>query len=216
MRPVIIMTTDIFVKSCSDMFSDNEIVKIGRPESPKEKLGVANFLREGVREGALVVVLDFLFDLIKKKYPAYKFWLFVTNSSWQEDTRIARYRGLWGALKFRGFEIKGNDLDREFLVCKNGEIKFFCAARFSKISLSDVVKLVLEERCSYILAVPDDFDVDCALRIGWSGVIQDDLTYIEYVSLSGGLALKVLGEFDDPDSGFLCFGSSGSIENITR
>ncbi|WP_440467009.1 hypothetical protein ACKI1H_28015 [Pseudomonas sp. YH-1] len=208
------MTTDIFIKSCPDVFSDNDIVKIGSSGRPKGKLAVASFLRGGAREGSVFFVLEFLFDLIKRKYPRHEFWLFVTNSTWQKDTRVVRYRGLWGSLKFRGFELKGNDLEQEFLVDKDGEVKFFCATRLSRISLSDVVKLVLEERCSYVLAVPDGFDVNCALRIGWSGVVQDDLTYMEYVAFSGGVVLKPLGEFDDPESGFLCFGNKMNIENI--
>lgn len=208
------MTTDIFIKSCPDIFSDNDIVKTGNSERPKGELAVARFLHEGVRERSLSFVLVFLFDLIKRKYPSHDFWLFVTNSSWQTDTRIVRHRRLWGSLKFRGFELKGCDLEQELLVIRDGEIKFFCATRLSKISLSDVAKLILEERCSYILAVPDGFDVNCALRIGWSGVMQDDLKYMEYVALSGGIILKALGEFDDPDSGFLCFGNPINIENI--
>lgn len=95
------MTTNTKVISTPDISMINEVIgAIYESEDSELVLSAASFLVSDVLKGALIGVLGFVYSLINKNMPDYNVWLFLGNSAWQPDTRIVRYRKLWGALKF--------------------------------------------------------------------------------------------------------------------
>lgn len=197
------MTIDIL--STSDISKNNEVINVPcARENDDVTLSAASYLiaKKEAHE-SLVTVLGFLFKLLSERFSQYNIWLFIGNSASQPDTRIVRYRKMWGALKHRGLEILGASDLQETIVSVNGGIKFFGALRLSELSIETVINVLLDERCSYIAALPEGFDFQCALNRGWSGEISEDLDYFYCLCKKHGLLLKRIGEFDDCERGFV-------------
>jgi hypothetical protein len=213
----IIMTIEIQILSTPDISVDNEVINLHRTHtSAGGVLSAASFLVAGSSRDSLVFVLDFICEIITKKIPEYEVWLFLGNSAWQPDTRIVRYRKLWEALKSRGLEILGGSRSQEIVVEADGKLKFFGALRLSEQSVGTVVNALLDERCSYIAALPKEFDIQSALEVGWSGGVTGDSDFLYHVCESEGLLFKRVGEFDDCDKGFVSIGLPGLIEQLSN
>ncbi|WP_335945380.1 hypothetical protein [Pseudomonas sp. G166] len=206
------MTTDIKVESAPDLLVNNEVFNIRCARKREgEVLSVASFLTAGASCELVSSVLNYLYELIEKKLPDYDLWLFIGSSAWQPDTRIVRHRKLWGALKSRGYEIVGGSNSQEYIVEEEGKIKFFGALRLSKMSIGTVANVLEAERCSYVIALPKGFNVQVALDKGWSGDVEEDLSFHYLLSEKQGLLFKKVGEFDDGERGFITVGSSELI-----
>lgn len=116
-----------------------------------------------------------------------------------------------GALKSRGYEVVGGSNSQEYIVEEEGKIKFFGALRLSKMSIGTVANVLEAERCSYVVALPKGFNVQVALDKGWSGDVEEDLSFHYLLSEKQGLLFKKVGEFDDGERGFISVGSSELI-----
>ena len=73
-------------------------------------------------------------------------------------------------------------------------------------SVSSVINIILNERCSYFACFPKGCDVDRLLKGGWSGEVVSDLSFICRVASSNGFILKSVGEFDDVEWVFFIWG----------
>lgn len=209
------MTIEIRIVTTPDVSVANEVVNLSYAQGHKGgALSATSFLYAGPSGRYLVDVLSFIFNLVSKKAPENDIWIFVGNSSRQPDTRIVRYRKLWGALKSRGLEILGGSNAKEITVDVDGGVKFFAALLLSEQSIESVVKVLLGERCSYILVLPKDVDAQAALEKGWSGDMSEDLSFYYYICGIRGLVFKRIGEFDDCEWGFLAIGSPDSMRAL--
>ncbi|WP_445942440.1 hypothetical protein [Pseudomonas sp. ZS001] len=203
------MTIDIEILSAPNISIPNEVFNISRPQGgAAEAISVASLMVAESSSGSLVLVLDCIFSLIEKNLLGYDIWFFVGNSAWQPDTRVIRYRKLWGALRFRGNEVVGGSELQERMVETDGRLKFFGAVRLSRNSVESLAKILEVERCSYIAALPSGFDVKSILDVGWSGNVSDDLDLHYLISEKKGLLFRRLGEFDEGEQGLLSTGSS--------
>ncbi len=209
MKPEITMTIDIKILSAPNIFIPNEVFNIDRPQGGGgESISVASFMVAESSSSSLALVLNYIFSLIEKKLLGYDIWFFVGSSAWQPDTRVVRYRKLWGALSFRGNEVVGGSELQERMVEADGRLKFLGAVRLSRNSVESLVKILEVERCSYIAALPSGCDVQSILDVGWSGNVSDDLDFYYLIREKKGLLFKRIGEFDDGERGFLSTGSS--------
>ncbi len=77
-----------------------------------------------------------------------------------------------------------------------------------------MIELIVKERCSYIILVPENFEIKTILSLGWSGSLTEDLNVFHEVYKAGGLLFKGMGEFDDPEWGFLSIGLPETIKKI--
>ena len=57
-------------------------------------------------------------------------------------------------------------------------------------------------------------DIEPAIRLGWELTDTIDKSLLSYVVENGGLILKVVGGFDDHESGFVAFGEPNLIKKI--
>ena len=201
------MTTEIRMLSADNVFLDNDVINFSRSAAQDEcGLSVISWSVEGHGGDALLRVFKPLYKLFEKKLPEYEIWLLMGTGSWQPDTRITRYRKLWGGLKLRGVEILHGGKFKEVISEGDEGIKFYGAVSLSDLSSASVVDAILSERCSYIACCPKEFDIESVLSIGWTGNVVDDLGLICHVAASNGFILKSVGEFDDVDWGFVYLG----------
>lgn len=70
----------------------------------------------------------------------------------------------------------GGSDPRESIVASHGKLNFFCALHLSELSIDTVVDVIIDERCSYIVATPKNFDVEPILDVGWSGSLAEDFS----------------------------------------
>ncbi|MBW1249153.1 hypothetical protein I7860_20995 [Pseudomonas tolaasii] len=215
MKPEIIMTIDLQVVSTPDISITNDVINPRwARESLSSVLSGASFLVTDRSSVSLAGVLSFIYGLIDKGLPGYDVWLFLGNSAWQPDTRIVRYRKLWGALKFRGGEILGGSDLQESAVEACEKLKFFGALRLSGRSISTVIDVIVNERCSYVAATPKNFNIKRILDAGWSGSVAEDFSLCCHVCEESGLLFKQIGEFDDREWGFISIGSPEAMEKL--
>ena len=211
----ITMTTEVKIFSTPDISVDNEVLNI-RPESGKVKdvLSAASFLVESTSSESCVFVLEFIAKIIKRSLPAYEIWLLVGSSALQSDTRIIRYRGLWGALKLQGVEMpKATDL-KDITVEADGKLKFYGALRLSELPARIVVDTISAGYRCYIVALPSDTGADIALSMPWSGIASEDLDFYCLICEEKGLLFKMVGEFDDPERGVVSIGSPILVQEL--
>ena len=215
MKLEITMTIDTQVVSTPDISITNDVINPHwASDDFRSVLSAASFLVADASNASLVGVLSFIYSLIDKKLPGYDVWLLLGNSAWQPDTRIVRYRKLWGALKFRGSEISGGSDSQESVVEACEKLKFFGAVRLSELSIATVIDVIIEERCSYIAATPRTFGFKRILDVGWSGSVAEDFSLFFHVCEENGLLFKQVGEFDDHEWGFISIGLPEIIEKL--
>ena len=196
------------VASAADLFAENEVLNIGRMHLPNDIAlgGVSWLVVDSPASEALLSVLRYVYSLIGGKLPSYQLWLLVGNSAWQPDTRIVRHYKLWGGLKARGIEISHVSDLQEVMRESEGKLKFFGAAQLSELSVASVVKALLEERCTYLVALPSNLTPQAILEIGWTGELAEDSSVITRLNKSGAVLIKQLGKFDDKERGVVAIG----------
>ncbi len=212
------MTIELKHTSTTDVSKENDTYYISEDKLPlSTKIGASSWLLPSTNLfEARFTVLKIIFSLIFAKMPNLKLWYFVGDSAWQSDTRIIRHKKLFKRLKARGVEITHTSKSIEHMKENNGKLKFFAATRFSELSIDSIVKAIAEEPCSYLVAVPDSFDIDSALSNGWDTSDYVDRNILHNVIQSGGLLFKVIGAFDDQESGFVGFGMPELVTQLVQ
>lgn len=216
MRLIIILTTDLKIAITKDVSEDNEVFNITSNQLPENHIiaGVSWILSSRCLNEARTSVLKLIYSDIFQKLDGYALWYFVGNSAWQPDTKIVRYRKLWGGLKARGVDILHACNSHEQILERKGRLKFFGAKRISELSIESVIKSIAEEHCSYLVALPENSDVKLALHNGWCLDNVFDKKLMQYVLDNNGVLLKIVGEFDDVESGFVGLGDMELLEQI--
>lgn len=207
-RLVNTLMTNINIVSTMDVSKENETYNLSE-NSQMVNLKVAAVrwqLPSRNRLEARIIVLRFIFSLIVKKMPRFKLWCVVGDSVWQSDTRIIRHKKLFKRLKERGVEISHAAHFLEEIVESDRKLKLFGAAQLSELSIESVVSLMEEESCSYLIAVPEEFEIHALICRGWNTSELIDTRLLREIVESNGLVLKIVGAFDDPESGFVGIG----------
>ncbi|WP_159670187.1 hypothetical protein [Andreprevotia sp. IGB-42] len=209
------MTIDIKVASCDDVSVKNGVINFGDVDFFKGTiLAARRWVASATSpEGALSSVLQFVCDTLSRGLPEYELWILVGNSAWQPDTRIIRYKRLWKILMEQGFELSTLRPLPEVLVERDGELRFFGVFRLQNASTS-VVKMMLSEYRTYMLAIPGGLKIQDFLKIDWLGNVEDDGHFLSAVGNGGGLAIKVVGGFDDQERGLVAIGKPYLIGSL--
>lgn len=163
---------------------------------------------------ARVLVLRVIFSLIIEKLPDLRLWCVVGDSAWQTDTRVIRHKKLFKRLKARGVDIAYANNFIEEIIESDGKLKFFGAAQLSELAIESVVTLMAEESCSYIIAVPEKFEIHTLISRGLDVNEAIDRNFLCDVVENNGLVLKLIGTFDDPESGFVGMGVPDLVKKL--
>ena len=157
-----------------------------------------------------------IFSIVAAKLPTFQIWCLVGDSNWQDDTRIIRHRKLLKRLQSRGTGIRHSTHALEAMVEREGKLKFFSAIHLSELSISSAVNTLTLEPCSYVVAVPESFDIGDALAVGWEASDVLDLNLINKLVSGNGLLFKLVGTFDDPETGFVGFGAPVTVRKLVE
>ena len=212
------MTTDIRVDSTMDASKENETYNINEALLPSG-LNIAAIrwlLSSRNHLEARVLVLRAIFSLILDKLPSLRLWCVVGDSTWQSDNKIIRHKKLFKRLKARGVEITHADNFAEEILEVDGKLKFFGATQLSELSIESAVKLMGEESCSYIVALPKECEINVLISKGWDAREAIDLSLLGRVVENNGLFFKVIGIFDDPESGYVGLGSPNLVRKLAQ
>ncbi|KAE9644002.1 hypothetical protein [Pseudomonas sp. PB106] len=206
------MTTEINILRVPDVAASNDVINLPRAnESGDLVISAASFLIPCSSHDFSILVLSYIRKEIDKKLSGYGLYAFIGNSTWQPDTRVVRYRGLWGGLKSRGVNLIGGTQAKEVVVECDGKLKFFGMLCVSGVADRLILNAVLNERCSYLVALPKNHLEEITLGTGWTGNTVEDSRFLYDVFEKEGLLVKKVGEFDDPHKGFLAMGCSGVV-----
>ena len=199
------MTTEIKVTSAPDLSVENDVLNFRHVPLPvRETIAGASWLvADRSPHDTLLFASRYVSDLIERKLPHYTTWLFVGHSTWQPDTRIVRYRKLWGSLKAQGIDLAAPSRSQEVMVKTDRGLKFFGAIRLSEVPIELAVKALLTERCSYFVGLPKELNPQQLLEKGWSSKLLEDSAFIARVCQLNGLLIKPVGEFDDREKGIV-------------
>lgn len=104
----------------------------------------------------------------------------------------------------------------EEMLERDNKLKFFGAILLSELSIESVVKTLNEESCSYIVALPESANIKEALCLGWDIHGGFDKELLRYVINNKGIIFKVVGEFDDPENGFVGLGVPELLKNLVQ
>ena len=217
-KQAITLTTDIKTISTMDVSKENNAYNICESKLPANtKIAACSWLLSSKSHlEARLTVLRAIFNLIMMRIPTFKLWYLVGDSAWQDDTRIIRHKKLFKRLKSRGVEVTHAS---DFLECMQehqGKLKFFGATLLSELSIESVVKMIAEEPCSYLVAMAADSDIGAVIHSGWDASDFIDKGLLSYVAENKGLIFKVVGEFDDPESGFVGLGGAELVKKIVQ
>ena len=220
MIPVAItMTTDIKTASAKDIFVKNEVVNLDRVSlvAAKPLAGMGWQAVASSPQEALLLALRVVLALLKEKLPHLEIWLLAGTSVWQPNTRIVRYYKLWAALKMRGLDIQTDSPSMEEVSVESDRgLKFFGAMKLSEFAQDSIIaKTLLEERCTYLVAMPSHFSPSPLLNIGWSGELSDDAKLIDFLAEADGLLLKQMGEFEAHERGVVAIGHPSLIDALS-
>lgn len=212
------MTTDIKTISTVDVSKENDVYNICEGKLPANmKIAACSWLLSSKnRLEARLIVLRAIFNLIMVRMPTFKLWYLVGDSIWQNDTRIIRHNKLFKRLKSGGVEVTNAS---EFLECMqehHGKLKFFGATLLSELSIESVVKMIAEAPCSYLVAMSANSDVSAAIHSGWETSDFIDKGLLSYVAENKGLIFKAVGEFYDPESGFVGLGRAELVKKLVQ
>lgn len=211
------MITDIQFESALNLAVDNDVMNNLRLPADNIFAGVSWIITTRPRYESLQAVLGKVYHLISQRLPEHRVWLLIGDSAWIPDTRITRYRywgKLWDVLAKSGIEILYSSNLEEVIVQSNGEFKSFGATQLSELSINSVTKILLDRRCAYIAALPNNVEIKTVLEVGWSGYFENDSSLIEYIYKLGGLLIRKFGEFDDIETGMTALGSPEIVKAI--
>ncbi|MGY4535553.1 hypothetical protein ACVW0Y_004708 [Pseudomonas sp. TE3786] len=211
----ITMITDIKLLVSSDVSETNEVLHIPSLDRREWKnISAASFFVSERSFESIVKVFKFLGCRLMDGRPGYEFILLVGNETWQPNSKVVKYRKLWGAIKFNGIDIPEEVRFPEVCLEDAKGLKFYGGARLTCDLYDIAVKVLFAERASYIVAVPKGLDLDDLLINGWSGKLQSDIELVKFVSSRKGLVLKRFGDFDDPEGGFIAIGNPEIIAEL--
>ncbi len=201
------MITDIKLLVSSDVSEVNEVLHIPSLDRLEwRNISGASFVVSERELESAVKLFKVLACRLMARRTGYEFSLLAGNETWQPNSRVVKYRKLWGALKFSGIDIPGEARSSEICVEDVRGLKFYGRASLSRELYDIAVKVLFAERACYIVAVPEGIDFDGCLKSGWSGKLQADIELVRFVSDKRGLVFKRSGDFDDQEAGFIVVG----------
>jgi hypothetical protein len=211
------MTTDIRVQSALDLFVKNDVFNISRVNS-KETTSVAGMCWATAKASPsepMLTILNTYLECVRVVLPDYETWLLIGSSAWQSKTRVIRHYGLWGALRARGFRVPSDSKSAVDIEIESADgLKFFGAEKISSFLNEDIVKILLNERCAYVISLPAGISPRAWVDIGWLGDLSRDYQMIWLAADSNALLAKKSGEFDDGELGLIVIGQSSAIKKL--
>lgn len=211
------MTINIKVAIAKDLFVENNVFNLhSEGSTPRTLLSGAAWLTEGILPSeALPHLLKHVITLVNRLLSELDLWLLVGSSTWQPNTGAVRYHKISGALKARGLSVPvANQWLESEIFEHHGKVKFFGATKLENIEIADTATILLNERCTYLAALPMQFAFQDVLADGWTGDLASDVKFVDAFARRGAILIKQVGEFDDREQGVAVLGAPHIIEAL--
>ncbi|MBI6954012.1 hypothetical protein [Pseudomonas sp. CCOS 191] len=212
---VTIMTTDVVQSTVLNIFKDNDVYHYsGLGLSLEVPVAAASYVVQDERVVGLSCAFDYVCSMLSERFPEHDFWLCLATSCVQPDTRVVRYRGLWGSVKHRALQVAdGQDVKESMMVTEEG-VTFIGALRFPTSSLKSVVRLMEAESNSYVFFLPKGVGFDDCQISTFHGSVEADLGSFSPIFVKGGAVLVRVGFFDDVARGVLLLASPDFVKTL--
>lgn len=134
--------------------------------------------------------------------------LWLLACSCDEDNRITRHRGLWGTLSKSGIK-KGHKTTAELAKQGNGRVCFYGGSSYSDNELHlflDNITPLSRSFCA-LLPIHAEPNIERLVHLGWSRGPSSLVELRDIATLigsSGGIVLRLFGQFDDRLAGVDC------------
>jgi len=216
-RPsAIIMTIEAQVLCSKDVFSENDVLTLDRQRfSANLQLGAMEWAVErDVRVDVFPMLFGAVLDDIGRHFGVHEVWLITGHSAWQRDTKVVRHRKLFNSLKMLGIDLEETCDRFEFLVEREGKLKYFGAARLASETVVAAGRTMTPRSCNYILVQPKGIGLGYLPAAGWTGQWNEDNGLVSDVTNRNGLLFQRVGFFDDPEVGVVAVGNPLTLKQI--
>jgi len=213
----IIMTIEARIVCSMDIFSENDVLTLDRQLFPANlQLGAIEWAVErGVRVDVFPMLFGAVLDDVGRRFGGHEVWLITGHSAWQPDTKVVRHRKLFNSLKMLGIGLEETCDRFEFLIERDGKLKYFGAARLAPESVVAAGRTMTPRSCSYILVQPKGIGLGHLPAAGWTGQWNEDNGLVSAVANRNGLLFQRVGFFDDPEVGVVAVSSPLTLKQIS-
>lgn len=211
------MTTesDVRITSSANIFNDGDFPIFSAEGFPGQSLGVFECLSEGNSADSLIDSIEYAIDVTCRKGTPREIFLLLGNSTWQSDNSLVRHRGIMGMLKNRGVDFGVPPIAMATIEEKGHGLKFFVVIKLRKDSIKLLSNVMKAGSCAYLLALRSDDNWLPSLDEGFSGDWKNDSALISAVTRHGGVVMRRIGFFDDPEIGLQGVADTHIIEQIS-
>lgn len=144
------MTTSPRFIEADDLRVANEVLSVAAPCAVE---GKGYLLCNESLIAATAISMKMLYERHAKLRSGFEYWLLVQLGGWVPDTRIARYRKLWGAYAKSDVVLPNGIKTDEVMVKTADGLNFFGGIKCENLDFSSVAKLVRAGRGFVLVAV---------------------------------------------------------------
>lgn len=212
------MTTDVQVEFVEDSTVKNDVCNLSRELlTGASKVGAASWTastRDPESRACMINNFVATFDALDCER---SLWLICGDSSWQKNSRVIQHKRFWGRLRSKVGTLDSIDELLEYACEQDDKIKFFGAALVSKSNVDTVLRVICRTGNCYLVSVKNSTNfLETVLKSGWEDKGWFDYDLLKRVLAAEELLFKPVGEFDDPDYGFVCVGSPERVMRLTN
>lgn len=213
------MTTDLRVLRAADVFVDNDVLclPLDRRAAEQPLAGAAWLVCGAAPKDAHRRALSHAASLVITKLTGYVLWLLAGHTAWQPDSRVTRHRKLWGALKARHLVAPFGRSTEEQLVETADGIRFFGGIQLGLGSLEQVIAILEAEPISHLVAlkVQDGAVAERLVHDGWERArVGPSASVVSAVKGVGGIVFRLVGDFDDRESGCVALAKPEVLDEL--
>ena len=190
---------NIKVFAVADVFSANEVYNLEMSQFAGKIGAVRVEIATQNRENARLRTLQAVYSEFCRILPDGELWWLAADAFGRPDNRIIRYKNFKTREELEIVEAR--EQIRKEHNCKEG-VRLLLAQRVTTVSLEEIAINSEPLRCSYLIYVPQNFDVGQLLENIWGNTFPESTSLLSKVCIEGFLC-KAYGSFDDLETGWL-------------
>jgi len=177
----------------------------------KEALGIAAFSffysRVRFNKQEKIDLISFFIDSLFSGLDGWNVRLYLSNRSWQPNTKLMRYKGFARRLGLQKRKCECEISINEQVYDSADGIKFLVDMDVSTITSQSIAELILDEINNYLVVFPNNINPDRGLVRPIEDDFLKDYDFFRKIFEKNGVIIRKIGAFDDPEIGFVGFGN---------
>ncbi|CAG2153655.1 hypothetical protein CUPL110328_25460 [Cupriavidus plantarum] len=172
-------------------------------EGVMENRGVFEYLvkNQGNATAALLASIHYVNDVFRRSGVFRDLFVLIGDSTWQPNTRVVRHLGATGRRRPGGIDFGSPPEVTGLVENEEAGLKFFGMTKISADALDKLPAVLTAGACCYLVALPSDEHWRPSLEEGFSGDWRADFALISAIAEHGGILMRRVGFFDDPEIG---------------